>query len=259
MNSYDDQLKKAFDPESFRAEGHKVVDQLADFLSESIPERRPIVLNYEDPEAMLKSWAGRFGSAPSTSFPELLGEILDRSNNLLHPRYIGHQCTTSLPLAALGGFAGQFLNNGTAVYEMGPVNVAMERQIIRWMAGLAGWGLDADGVFTSGGSIGNLTALLAARQAAAEGNVWVRRRRERSLPWLSLFRRMPAITVSAGRRDHGSGRGSRGRLPWPSMTCSICVRRRILGAPLTRRSIAAAGRSPWSPTPAPRPPEAMTT
>ena len=55
---------------------------------------------------------------------------------------------------------------------MGPVNVAMERRLIRWMAGLAGWEEGADGVFTSGGSIGNLTALLAARQASAEGNVW---------------------------------------------------------------------------------------
>ena len=174
MSLYDDRLKKAFDPESFRAEGHKVVDQLADFLASSTPGMRPRVLKYEDPEAMLKCWAGRFGPAPSTPFPGLLGEILDRSNNLLHPRYIGHQCTTSLPLGALGGLAGQFLNNGTAVYEMGPVNVAMERQLARWMTGLAGWGPDADGVFTSGGSIGNLTALLAARQAAAEGNVWVR-------------------------------------------------------------------------------------
>jgi L-2,4-diaminobutyrate decarboxylase len=103
-----------------------------------------------------------------------LPEILARSNDLLHPRYVGHQCTTALPLAALGGLAGQFLNNGSAVYEMGPVNVAMERNLIRWMAGLAGWNDGADGVFTSGGSIGNLTALLAARQAAAEGNVWKR-------------------------------------------------------------------------------------
>ena len=147
MSLYEDQLKKAFDPESFRAEGHKVVDQLADFLASSTPGMRPRVLKYEDPEAMLKCWAGRFGPAPSTPFPGLLGEILDRSNNLLHPRYIGHQCTTSLPLGALGGLAGQFLNNGTAVYEMGPVNVAMERQLARWMTGLAGWGPNADDFF----------------------------------------------------------------------------------------------------------------
>jgi hypothetical protein len=44
MNLYDEQLKKVFDPESFRAEGHKVVDQLADFLASSTPGMRPRVL-----------------------------------------------------------------------------------------------------------------------------------------------------------------------------------------------------------------------
>ena len=172
MSSYDELLKKAFDPEAFRREGHRVVDILADFLAKSAPETRERVLAFEDPDAMAASWAGRFGSGPSVAFSDLLPEILARSNDLLHPRFIGHQCTTALPLAALGGFAGQFLNNGSAIYEMGPVNVAMERQLVRWMTGLAGWGLAADGVFTSGGSIGNLTALLAARQAMAERNVW---------------------------------------------------------------------------------------
>ena len=172
MPTYENQLQAAFDAEAFRAEGKRVVDLLADHLAASNPEGRPRVLPYEDPEAMLAAWADRFGRAPAVPFPELLPEILARSNDLLHPRFVGHQCTTALPLAALAGFAGQFLNNGTAVYEMGPVNTAMERQLVRWMAGLAGWGPDADGVLTSGGSIGNLTALLAARQAAAERDVW---------------------------------------------------------------------------------------
>jgi len=172
MIPYEELLRKAFDPEEFRREGKKIVDLLADFLASSRPDVRPQAYPWEDPESMLASWAGRFGSGPSTPFADLLPEILRRSNDLLHPRFVGHQCTTALPLAALGGFAGQFLNNGSAIYEMGPVNVAMERQLIRWMAGLAGYGPGADGVFTSGGSSGNLTALLAARQAAAEGDIW---------------------------------------------------------------------------------------
>ncbi len=170
--SYDELLKDAFDPESFRREGHTVVDILADFLAGSTPEKRPRVLAYEEPEAMLAAWADRFGAAPAAPFPELLPEILARSNDLLHPRYVGHQCTPSLPLAALGGFAGEFLNNASAIYEMGPVNVAMERHLVRWMTGLAGWGPGADGVFTNGGTIGNLTALLAARQTTAGDDVW---------------------------------------------------------------------------------------
>lgn len=172
MSSYQALLEKAFDPEEFRRDGKKIVDLLADFLASSRPESRPRAYPWEEPEAMLASWADRFGAEPEAAFPDLLPEILRRSNDLLHPRFVGHQCTTALPLAALAGMAGQFLNNGSAVYEMGPVNVAMERQLIRWMAGLAGFGPEADGVFTSGGSSGNLTALLAARQAAAEGNIW---------------------------------------------------------------------------------------
>jgi L-2,4-diaminobutyrate decarboxylase len=169
---YEEILKEAFDAESFRRGGHKVIDILADFLASSTPDKRPRVLAYEEPEVMLASWADRFGAAPAAPFPELLPEILYRSNDLLHPRFIGHQCTTSLPLAALGGFVGQFLNNASAIYEMGPVNVAMERQLVRWMSGLVGWGTDADGIFTNGGTIGNLTALLAARQARAGEDVW---------------------------------------------------------------------------------------
>jgi L-2,4-diaminobutyrate decarboxylase len=164
-------LRNAFDPESFRREGHRVVYILADFLAGSTPEKRPRVMAYEEPGAMLASWAGRFGAAPAVPFPELHPEILARSNDLLHPRFVGHRCTTSLPLAALGGLVGEFLNNASAIYEMGPVNVSMERQLIRWMSGLAGWEEGGDGVFTNGGMIGNLTALLAARQAMAGGDV----------------------------------------------------------------------------------------
>jgi L-2,4-diaminobutyrate decarboxylase len=48
----------------------------------------------------------------------------------------------------------------------------MERALLGWMAGLLGWDRRADGVLTSGGSAGNLTALLAARQAKAGFDAW---------------------------------------------------------------------------------------
>jgi L-2,4-diaminobutyrate decarboxylase len=44
--------------------------------------------------------------------------------------------------------------------------------VLRWLCGRAGFGPDSDGVLTHGGSVGNLTALLAARQASAPNDVW---------------------------------------------------------------------------------------
>ncbi len=203
MPTYQELLQRAFDPEAFRAEGRRVVDLLADHLAASRSEGRPRVLPYEEPEAMLAAWANRFGREPGMPFQDLLPEVLARSNDLLHPRYVGHQCTTALPLAALAGFAGQLLNNGSAIYEMGPVNTAMERRLVGWMAGLAGYGPEADGVLTNGGSIGNLTALLAARQAIAERDVW--REGAAGLPGAVLVSRQAHYSVKRAAAIMGLG------------------------------------------------------
>ncbi|EAU68582.1 L-2,4-diaminobutyrate decarboxylase [Stigmatella aurantiaca DW4/3-1] len=98
--------------------------------------------------------------------------VLSTSNHLHHPRYIGHQVTAPLPVASLCDLVSSLLNNGMAVYEMGPASSAMEHSVLRWMAGQLGLPEGSGGVLTSGGSAGNLTALLAARQARAGYDAW---------------------------------------------------------------------------------------
>jgi len=164
--------KWAFDPERFRQQGRKMVDILADFLNRSLKGESDVVLPAIDPETMLTRWSGEFSRTPSMGFEEIIERVIVDSNNLQHPRYIGHQCCTPVPLAALNDLLGSFLNNGSAVYEMGPANVAMEKRLVQWMCGLIGYDDNADGIFTNGGTVGNLTALLAARQCKADYNVW---------------------------------------------------------------------------------------
>lgn len=88
------------------------------------------------------------------------------------PRYVGHQVSAPLPQAALASLASALLNNGMAVYEMGPVATGMERAVLGWLASRLGLPASADGVLTSGGSVGNLTGLLAARNARAGFGIW---------------------------------------------------------------------------------------
>ncbi len=164
-------LASAFEPERFRREGHALIDQIADYLRAAASRSLP-VLPWVEPEVELQSWTEALPANPGVDLATLMKRVLAGSNHLHDPRYVGHQVTAPLPSSALVHMVTALLNNGTGVYEMGPLSNPMERSALRWMARQAGLPNEADGVLTSGGSVGNLTALLAARQVAGEGDIW---------------------------------------------------------------------------------------
>ena len=83
-----------------------------------------------------------------------------------HPRYLSFiPCAPSdaavmfdLVVGASSIYAGSWLEGSGAVYA--------ENQALRWIADLVGMPSGAGGVFTPGGTIGNLSALVTARHAA---------------------------------------------------------------------------------------------
>lgn len=90
--------------------------------------------------------------------------IFDTSMKLHHPRYIGHQVSAPLPLASLFDYISSILNNGAAVFDMGPVEPLIEKRLCELTATKASFDSEkSGGFFTSGGSLGNFTALLAAK------------------------------------------------------------------------------------------------
>jgi L-2,4-diaminobutyrate decarboxylase len=172
MSSFRDRAATAYDPEVFRRQGHQLVDQLADYLAGATRGGPLPVLPWASPAENVARFPADFPEAPAGELSALLARVLAGSHHLHHPRYVGHQVSAPVPLAALCDFASSLLNNGMAVYEMGPVATAMERNVLGWMARVLGLPEGAGGVLTSGGSAGNLTALLAARQAKAGYDAW---------------------------------------------------------------------------------------
>ncbi|MCK6546813.1 aminotransferase class I/II-fold pyridoxal phosphate-dependent enzyme [Myxococcota bacterium] len=172
-------LPPDLDAERFRRDGHALVDVLAGYLSDVLARADVPVLPPVKPADAVTRWTARLegylsGHEPM-SVPALVARVITESNHLHHPRYVGHQVTSPLPDAALAELASALLNNGMAVFEMGPAATAMERSVISWLARALGYSADqSDGVLTSGGSAGNLTALLAARQHGAGFDVWER-------------------------------------------------------------------------------------
>jgi L-2,4-diaminobutyrate decarboxylase len=93
-------------------------------------------------------------------------DVLPDVNRLSHPRAMGHQVSAPLAVAVWMESLTAALNQSAAVWEMSPVGTIVETQVVRWMCGLAGFGPDAGGTFTSGGTEATFAGLLAARQAA---------------------------------------------------------------------------------------------
>ncbi len=91
--------------------------------------------------------------------------FLQNCNHLHNPRYMGHQVAVPMLPSSIGDFLGGVVNNGMAVYEMGPAGTTIERGLIQWMLKKVGasWAETGSGILTHGGSLANLSGLIAAR------------------------------------------------------------------------------------------------
>lgn len=164
-------LDQAYDPAHFRAVGHQVIDQLADHL-EALQRREGAAIPFLPPEQSLALWADDLEKQAGGAPIDLFQKVLQHSVQLQHPRYMGHQVCPPAPIAALGSLVDGLLNNGMAIYEMGMSATSIEQLVVREVAQAMGFSSAAGGVLTSGGTLANLTALLAARARKASQPVW---------------------------------------------------------------------------------------
>src|SRR5215210_4996404 len=109
----------------------------------------------------------RRGGLDAESFEPWLARVLEHSTRLHHPAEIAHQVGAPDVPSAVADLVHGAINQPMSIYEMGPAAHAMERVVVEWMSEQIGWPEGAGGVLTHGGSLANLTVLLAARAAAA--------------------------------------------------------------------------------------------
>ena len=167
MHRYDDQSD---------ALARAVFDYVADRTRREVPLDRP------RPAAELEAEAGA-GVTPEglgwrealRRFTEVLAPATISSDHPLHLAYVPGAPTESavlfdLVVSASSIFAGSWQEGAGAVFA--------ENQALGWLAALCGLPTGAGGCFVSGGSAANLSALVAARHAAA-----TRRRGDRPRRW----------------------------------------------------------------------------
>jgi L-2,4-diaminobutyrate decarboxylase len=133
-------------------------------------------------QLQLEPWIEN-GGLTGEAFRVFLERYLAATTRLHHPGYLAHQVAVPHPMGAVGSLIDGLTNNPMAIYEMGPAAAAIECVLINWMLRKVGWpsrplppaaGPDrryGGGVLTHGGSLANLTALMAAR-ARVDPDAW---------------------------------------------------------------------------------------
>lgn len=105
------------------------------------------------------------GREISDVYEEMLGELYSHTILAQHPRSFSCIPSTASMLSWMGDVMSNAYNLHASCQVNGPAPYLVEKKLIRWMCDLAGYPKEAGGLFVSGGSIANLTALTAARDA----------------------------------------------------------------------------------------------
>lgn len=155
-----------FTAEDVHQVGDRAVDLIADYLS-GLPAR-PVFRPY--PDELIADLAVEPVPATGAPLSTVLNEFAERiapypfGNG--HPRFAAW---VNSPPHVLGVFAEALaaaMNPSVAGGNHAATH--LERQVVRWFAGLAGFPDDSAGLLVSGGSMATLTALTVARYRAAQ-------------------------------------------------------------------------------------------
>jgi aromatic-L-amino-acid decarboxylase len=169
--SYEDRAKPASEstlelsPEIARQLGHDLVDVIVEYRE----RLRDLPALKRASHASLAPWLREplpaAGRDPEEVVRRVLDDVLPYMGRPDHPRYFAFVPGPSNIVGVLADLitAGFNVFAGTWLEGSGPA--VIESTTIQWLSGLAGMPPTAGGIFVSGGSIANLTALHAARES----------------------------------------------------------------------------------------------
>jgi aromatic-L-amino-acid/L-tryptophan decarboxylase len=91
--------------------------------------------------------------------------IRDAGRHTGHPRFFGYVASSASPVGAIGDYIASALNQNLTAWRSAPGATDVARMVVGWLGDLIGYGADAGGLLTSGGSMANLNALYIAHRS----------------------------------------------------------------------------------------------
>ncbi|MCW5257148.1 aspartate aminotransferase family protein [Verminephrobacter aporrectodeae subsp. tuberculatae] len=136
----------------------------SDLRSNVLPDRSPLQL--EDLASQLES------DLRNGDLDKAVQGLIDGSVHYSHSGYLNQQLNFPVPGAAVGALWAAILNQGQAVFEMAPLTSVIERRMLDWARDKLRLSRHSFGLSTGGGSLANLSALLAGRNKLDDWSTW---------------------------------------------------------------------------------------
>ena len=149
--------------EGVRKALHDAADEVANYL-ESLPCRDIFPNHAEAPSGEL---VPHEGVPLQEAFSEVAKWATDNSIHVGAPGYVGHMDSGVAVAGIMGDFLVSALNQNMLAYELAPGATLLEKELVQFFVHQAGLPNTAGGIFTTGGTTANLTALLMARDQAS--------------------------------------------------------------------------------------------
>jgi aromatic-L-amino-acid decarboxylase len=156
------------DWEALRALGHRMVDEMLDYLR-SVRERpvwQPIP---QEVKEHLKQPLPLDAQGAESTYEDFRRYVLPHPMGNIHPRFWGWVIGTGTPYGALAEMLAATMNPNVGGADQGAVYV--EQQVLDWCKAMLGYPSESSGLLVSGASMANVVGLTVARNAKADFDV----------------------------------------------------------------------------------------
>ena len=163
--------KLKLSPDEMRSLGYRVVDLLVDHFASDGAEgtgRSPSRAELED---RLREELPEEGRDPHAILDQVEEDVLPNTMRVDHPRFFGFVPGPNNFIGVLADALAAGFNVFSGTWISGAAAAQVELVVIDWLRELCGLPDTARGLFTSGGSMANVTALAAARHAVLDDDV----------------------------------------------------------------------------------------